>query len=150
MTMMLLAGGAVLLLIVVFAFTRKAAPAIEFADDEVYWDDDEDELAEEAHNENTRSIRFPPGFMYTWEQIEDLLWAYGYSHDEVQAAYNYNYISICRDGLRAEFDGSLSATDKAGNQLYACHQFDPDADTSDSDRWRRQPTDDERRRAVWR
>ena len=117
----------------------------------VYYDEDDDYYApiEDAHKEEIRSMRFSPGCTYLWEPIEDLLWAYGYMREEVHEMWKHNYIEIYRDGLIAAFDGSLFGCDKQGNQLYVCHRFDPQADTSDVDRWRRQPTDAERQKAVW-
>lgn len=146
MSTMLIAGGAVLLLILMFAFTRKAAPAVEFADDEVYWEDDEYEaIAQNNQGIERVDTRFESGGYYRQEQVEDLLWAYGYSRDEVRAALESAYVTMYRDGLSAAFQWFYG-----GDDLWRCEEFDPNADTSDSDRWRRQPTDDERRRAVWR
>jgi hypothetical protein len=152
MTILLLLGIAALVLWIARAVRPATAPAdVYYDDDDTEWDDDDYYApVEEAHKEDVLSQRFQPGMMYRWEPIEDLLWAYGFTRDEVRAAWDYNYIEIHRDGLHAEFDGSLSATDTQGNQLYACHCFDVEADTERADRWRRQPTEDDRRRLLYR
>jgi hypothetical protein len=118
------------------------------------WDDDDvfyNELEEAFKPESPPAPKplFSPGCFYRWEPIEDLLWAYGFSHDEVRKMRQKNYIEIYKDGLSASFDGSGDAYDKKHNQLYFCNTFDPQADTWESDRWRQQPTDQQRHKALW-
>lgn len=144
-TTYLIIGSLVVIIVLALVYFRQPVTDQEavYKDWEV-WEDDapEPEIRQP-------SARFEGGGYYRWEPIEDLLWAYGYTWQEVHEAWNHNYIEIYRDGLHAEFDGSLFVTDRQGNQLYACHLFDTEAQTEQSDRWRRQPTDDERRQAVW-
>lgn len=126
----ILAG--VVLVLVLYAISRPRPEQVKptYLD----WDDsDYDAPAQmdwSLEHPSAPAPRFEAGQYYTWEPIEDLLWAYGYSRDEISKQWNHNYIEVWRDGLHAAFD--------------------PQADTGKSDRWRREPSDEERRNAVWR
>jgi hypothetical protein len=144
--------GGIVVVLVLFALGRRQSD--ETLTEYTGWDDSGYEPP--AHTDwslshpSSPAPRFEAGQAYIWEQIEDLLWAYGYTRDEIKKQWNHNYIEIWRDGLHAEFDGSMGQCRDDGELLYACYDFDPNADTSKSDRWRRAPNEDERRNAVWR
>ena len=107
------------------------------------WDDEEEEQPVERKPEP--AFKWP--HLYHADPIIDLAWACGYSQDEINAMLRSSRIYLERNGVRAEFQHYGHYSDR-GERLWECFTFEPDADTSDADRWRRQPTEEERRAAL--
>ena len=106
------------------------------------------QIEEEQPVERKPEPAFKWPHLYHADPIIDLAWACGYSQDEINAMLRSSRIYLERNGVRAEFQHYGHYSDR-GERLWECFTFEPDADTSDADRWRRQPTEEERRAALW-
>lgn len=139
-------GGAVLLLVaLVWALRPRGEEGYATAPDWEDWSEEEDV------DEPAQAIPYyRPGAAYTWDQILDLVWALGYSRQEANEMWRGNYAALYRNGIRAEFDGTLMGTDKQGEPLFMCHYFEEGVVTESYDRWGRKPSADDVRKAVWR
>lgn len=138
-------GGALLLFVFAWIVMRpNAAQTDDTTQEWEYYDDEE-----EAEARAPALPYYKPGFAYTWDQVLDLVWALGYSQDEAHKMWRGNYAYLYRAGIRAEFDGTLMGTDKHGEPLFMCHCFE-ETDTEFADRWQRQPSAADVKKAVWR
>jgi hypothetical protein len=145
----LIGGIAVLFIVIMLALPPRGDAGAQEAH-EVAWDDEYDESAPEAPPPPTGPRpRFQEGDAVAWPQIEGLLWACGYTRDQVQAESKTGYVYIFRGGVHAEFQW-FGDYDRRGEPVYRCEVFNPHASTDTVDRWNREPSDDERRRALWR
>lgn len=92
---------------------------------------------------------FKSGGLYRIDPIVDLAWACGYTQQEVDDMWRGARIFLFRNGVKAEFQ-HYGHYDAQHEMLWECSDFDPSADTSTADRWRKTPTDAERKKALWR
>ena len=109
------------------------------------WYDDAAEAPEPPQSEPA----FKPGRFYHIDPIIDLAWACGYTQQDVDDMWRSARIFLFRNGVKAEFQ-HYGHYDARREMLWECFGFDPNADTSSADRWRKTPTDAERKKALWR
>ena len=133
---------AVLLGVGAFWFLSAPKPAKRY---DAEWYDDADEVPEPPQPEPA----FKLGCLYRIDPIIDLAWSCGYTQQEVDDMWRSARIFLFCNGVKAEFQ-HYGHYDAQREMLWECFAFDPNADTSSVDRWRRTPTDVERKEALWR